>query len=98
MSFRSKPSHMTVRANEKRPRSLLCRIRKYEVQTVTFEINKAREQTEFCTMSHHLKGGETTKRSVLCELQSVASCRESMSSRKLRNVFCVTVLQIPLDY
>ncbi|GBL98669.1 hypothetical protein AVEN_32892-1 [Araneus ventricosus] len=28
-SLRSKPSHVMLRANEKRPHSLLCRIRKY---------------------------------------------------------------------
>ncbi|GBL85728.1 hypothetical protein AVEN_70751-1 [Araneus ventricosus] len=32
-SLRSKPSHVTVRANEKRPHSLLCRIRKYAFGT-----------------------------------------------------------------
>ncbi|GBN77370.1 hypothetical protein AVEN_88492-1 [Araneus ventricosus] len=35
-SLRSKTSHVTLRANEKRPHSLLCRIRKYASRTRDF--------------------------------------------------------------
>ncbi|GBN09893.1 hypothetical protein AVEN_257462-1 [Araneus ventricosus] len=31
-SFRSKPNHVTLKANKKRPHSQLCRIRKYAVE------------------------------------------------------------------
>ncbi|GBN19413.1 hypothetical protein AVEN_138156-1 [Araneus ventricosus] len=39
--LRSKPSHVTLKANEKRPHSLLCRIRKYASAPWSFDVDDA---------------------------------------------------------
>ncbi|GBN57145.1 hypothetical protein AVEN_131023-1 [Araneus ventricosus] len=60
-TLRSKPSHVTLRANGKRPHSLLCMIRKYAAQTgqlasavVSVTVTDMRSRPPRIPTSYHL--------------------------------------------
>ncbi|GBO13494.1 hypothetical protein AVEN_160352-1 [Araneus ventricosus] len=52
--LRSKPSHVTLKANEKLPHSLLCRIRKYASAPWSFDVDDALAGTPLQALGHFI--------------------------------------------